>query len=69
MGRNYKEIQKEWQELTQALGVAIVVLDMPILDTRQYKGLLGDFMADLVLQVLSFVAEQERTKIKLIKQR
>lgn len=64
LGRNYKEIQKEWRELTQDLNVDIVVLDMPILDTRQYKDLLGNFISDLVLQVLSFVAENERKNIK-----
>ena len=60
LGRNYKEIQKEWREITQDLKTDIVVLDMEILDTRKYKNLLGNFIADLVLQVLSFVAEQER---------
>ena len=60
LGRNYKEIQNEWREITQDLKTDIVVLDMEILDTRKYKNLLGNFIADLVLQVLSFVAEQER---------
>lgn len=60
LGRNYKEIQNEWREITQDLKTDIVVLDMEILDTRKYKDLLGNFIADLVLQVLSFVAEQER---------
>ena len=64
LGRNYKEIQNEWREITQELKTDIVVLDMPILDTRQYKDLLGNFISDLVLQVLSFVAEEERTKIR-----
>ena len=64
LGRNYKEIQNEWREITQELKTDIVVLDMPLLDTRQYKDLLGNFISDLVLQVLSFVAEQERTNIK-----
>lgn len=64
LGRNYKEILKEWQELTHELGVDIVVLDMPLLDTTKYKDLLGTFISDLVLQVLSFVAEQERDNIK-----
>lgn len=64
LGRNYKEIQNQWKELTQELNVDIVVLDMPILDTRQYKDLLGNFISDLILQVLSFVAENERTNIK-----
>jgi DNA invertase Pin-like site-specific DNA recombinase len=65
LGRNYKEIQNEWRELTQEYKTDIVVLDMPILDTRQYKDLLGTFISDLVLQILSFVAEQERLKIKV----
>lgn len=64
LGRNYREIQNEWRELTQNLKIDIVVLDMPILDTRQYKNLLGSFIADLVLQVISFVAEQERINTK-----
>ena len=62
LGRNYKDIQKEWQELTQYTDIK--VLDMELLDTRLHKDLLGSFISDLVLQVLSFVAEQERTNIK-----
>ena len=68
LGRNYREIQNEWRELTQDLKTDIVVLDMPILDTRQYKNLLGSFIADLILQVLSFVAEQERNNIRIRQQ-
>lgn len=64
LGRNYKEIQQEWKEITIDLKTDIVVLDMPILDTRQYKDVLGTFIADLILQVLSFVAEQERDNIR-----
>lgn len=64
LGRNYKEITKEWQELTTECKTDIRVLDMPLLDTTQYKDLLGTFISDLILQVLSFVAEQERTNIK-----
>lgn len=64
LGRNYKEITKEWQELTTECKADIRVLDMPLLDTTQYKDLLGTFISDLILQVLSFVAEQERTNIK-----
>lgn len=64
LGRNYKQIQEEWREITQDLKTDIVVLDMPILDTRQYKDLLGSFISDLILQVLSFVAEEERTRIR-----
>lgn len=63
MGRNYKEILRVWQELTKDREIDVVVLDMPILDTRRDKNLLGTFIADLVLQVLSFVAENERANI------
>lgn len=64
LGRNYKEILRVWQELTKDRGIDVVVLDMPLLDTRREKNLLGTFIADLVLQVLSFVAENERVNIK-----
>lgn len=64
LGRNYKEILKEWQELTTECKADIKVLDMPLLDTTQYKDLLGTFISDLILQVLSFVAEQERGNIR-----
>lgn len=64
LGRNYKEITKEWQELTTECQADIKVLDMPLLDTTQYKDLLGTFISDLILQVLSFVAEQERNNIR-----
>lgn len=64
LGRNYKQIQEEWRVITQELKTDIVVLDMPMLDTRQYKDTMGTFIADLVLQVLSFMAEQERKNIK-----
>ncbi len=64
LGRNYKEITKEWQELTNECKADIKVFDMPLLDTTQYKDLLGTFISDLILQVLSFVAEQERNNIK-----
>lgn len=62
LGRNYKEIQKEWQELTQFTDVKI--LDMPLLDTTLHRDLLGTFISDLILQVLSFCAENERTNIR-----
>ena len=62
LGRNYKEIQKEWQELTQYTDVKI--LDMPLLNTTLHKDLLGTFISDLILQVLSFCAENERTNIR-----
>ena len=63
LGRNYEEIQTQWRVLTKEKGVDIVVLDMPLLDTRQGKDLMGTFIADLVLQILSFVAQTEREKI------
>ena len=64
LGRNYKEIQRQWRYLTTDKEIDICVLDMPLLDTRQYKDLLGTFIADIVLQILSFVAESERDNIK-----
>ena len=64
LGRNYKEITREWQELIAECKADIKVLDMPLLDTTQYKDVLGTFISDLILQVLSFVAEQERANIK-----
>ncbi len=64
LGRNYKEIQEQWRLLTQERGVDICVLDMPLLDTRQGKDLMGTFIADLVLQILSFVAQSERENIR-----
>lgn len=65
MGRNYGEILEEWRKLTSAKGIDIVVLDMPLLDTRQGEGDLDRrFLADLVLQILSYVAEKERAFIK-----
>ena len=64
LGRNYEEIQNQWRVLTKDKGVDIVVLDMPLLDTRRGKDLMGTFLSDIVLQVLSFVAENERTHIR-----
>ncbi len=64
LGRNYEEILEQWRILTKEKGIDIVVLDMPLLDTRRGKDLMGTFLADIVLQVLSFVAENERTNIK-----
>ena len=64
LGRNYEEIQNQWRVLTKEKGVDIVVLDMPLLDTRRGKDLMGTFLSDIVLQVLSFVAENERTNIR-----
>ena len=64
LGRNYEEIQEQWRVLTKDKGVDIVVLDMPLLDTRRGKDLMGTFLSDIVLQVLSFVAENERVNIR-----
>jgi len=64
LGRNYEEIQNQWRVLTKEKGIDIVVLDMPLLDTRRGKDLMGTFLSDIVLQVLSFVAENERTNIR-----
>lgn len=64
LGRNYKEIQEQWRILTKVKEVDICVIDMPLLDTRTAKDLMGTFIADLVLQILSFVAENERVNIK-----
>ena len=64
LGRNYEEILQQWRILTKEKGVDIVMLDMPLLDTRRGKDLMGTFLSDIVLQVLSFVAENERTNIK-----
>ena len=63
LGRNYEEIQEQWRTLTKDKGVDIVVVDMPLLDTRLHKDLIGTFISDLVLQVLSFVAQNERETI------
>lgn len=64
LGRNYKEILEQWRILTKEKGVDIAVLDMPLLDTRRGKDLMGTFLSDIVLQVLSFVAENERANIR-----
>lgn len=64
LGRNYEEILEQWRILTKEKKVDIVVLDMPLLDTRRGKDLMGTFLSDIVLQVLSFVAENERCNIK-----
>ena len=64
LGRNYDEIQNQWRVLTKERGVDISVLDMPLLDTRINKDLMGTFIADLVLQILSFVAASERENIR-----
>ena len=64
LGRNYEEIQNQWRILTKERGVDIAVIDMPILDTRDGKDLMGTFIADIVLQILSFVAQNERESIR-----
>jgi len=63
-GRNKEEILKEWNDLTKNLEADIVVMDMPLLDTTQYKDSLGSFIADLVLQILSWMAEEDRNRIR-----
>ncbi len=64
LGRNYEEIQNQWRLITKEKGADIFVLDMPLLDTRRGKDLVGTFLSDIVLQVLSFVAENERSNIR-----
>lgn len=64
LGRYYEEVQNQWRVLTKEKEVDICVIDMPLLDTRQGKDLLGTFIADLVLQILSFVAQNEREYIR-----
>ena len=64
LGRNYTEVLEQWRILTKEKGIDIVVLDMPLLDTRRGKDLMGTFLSDIVLQVLSFVAENERINIR-----
>lgn len=64
LGRNYKDVVEQWQYLTRVKKVDIVVIEMPLLDTRRGKDLMGTFLSDIVLQVLSFVAENERSNIR-----
>lgn len=64
LGRNYEDILEQWRIITKEKGVDIVVIDMPLLDTRRGKDLMGTFLSDIVLQVLSFVAENERKNIR-----
>ena len=64
LGRNYEEIIEQWRHLTKERRIDIIVLDMPLLDTRRGKDLMGTFLSDIVLQVLSFVAENERSNIR-----
>ena len=64
LGRNYKDILEQWKIITKDKGADIVVIDMPLLDTRREKNLLGTFISDIVLTLLSFVAENERVNIR-----
>ena len=64
LGRNYEEILEQWRYLTKDKGIDVVILDMPLLDTRMGKDLMGTFISDIVLQILSFVAENERINIR-----
>ncbi|MBM6840745.1 recombinase family protein [[Clostridium] spiroforme] len=64
LGRNYAEILDQWRILTKDIGIDIVVIDMPLLDTRRGKDLMGTFLSDIVLQILSFVSENERSNIR-----
>lgn len=64
LGRNYEEIQDQWRSLTKEKGIDIFVIDMPLLDTRPFKDLIGTFIADLVLQILSFISQTERENIR-----
>lgn len=64
LGRNYTDLNEQWRIITKEKGADIVVIDMPILDTRREKNLLGTFISDIVLALLSFVAENERVNIK-----
>jgi DNA invertase Pin-like site-specific DNA recombinase len=64
LGRNKEMILEEWNDITKKIKADIVVLDMPLLDTTKHKDSLGTFISDLVLQILSWIAEEERTKIR-----
>lgn len=64
LGRNYEEILQQWRKITKEKEADIVVIDMPLLDTRRGKDLMGTFLSDIVLQILSFVAENERSNIR-----
>lgn len=65
LGRNYADILDQWRLITQTRGIAVVVLDMPLLDTRQGRDLTGMLIANIVLQLLSYVAQQERENIRI----
>ncbi len=64
LGRNYIDIQEQWRIITKEIGAEICIIDMPLLDTRRDKDLIGTFISDVVLQLLSFVAQNERENIK-----
>ncbi|MCI8376730.1 MAG: recombinase family protein [Lachnospiraceae bacterium] len=64
LGRNYEEIKEQWRMLTKEIGADIIIQDMPLLDTTKSRDLLGNFISDVVLQLLSFVAENERNNIR-----
>lgn len=64
LGRNYKDIMEQWRIITKDTGADITILDMPLLDTANHSDLLGTFISDIVLQLLSFVAENERENIR-----
>jgi len=64
LGRNYEDIQNQWRILTKETGVDIAVIDLPLLDTRLHRDLMGTFISDLVLQILSFIAQNELTTIR-----
>ena len=64
LGRNYTEIQEQWRIITKEKNADIVVLDMPLLDTRRGKDLMGTFLSDIVLALLSYVADNERVNIR-----
>lgn len=64
LGRNYEEIIEQWRIITKVIGADVVIEDMPLLDTRKTKDLLGTFISDLVLQLLSYVAQNERENIR-----
>ncbi len=64
LGRSYKDIIKQWQYITKDIGADICVIDMPLLDTSRHRDLIGTFVSDMVLQILSYVAENERVNIR-----
>lgn len=65
LGRNYEDIKEQWRIITKQIGADIIIEDMPLLDTTKTRDLLGNFISDVVLQLLSFVAENERNNIRI----